>query len=151
MAMLDNIRPLVEARLASLGMELYDMVFHPAGRHSVLRIYIDKPAGVTIDDCETASTEISMLLDVENFMNSPYTLEVSSPGLDRPLMRPKDFRRAVGHSVVLDLRTPDGKLRQVRGTMEAYNDDTLTVETGGSPVVIPVSDVKSGKIEINFK
>ncbi|MFP4417547.1 MAG: ribosome maturation factor RimP, partial [Chitinispirillaceae bacterium] len=76
---LDRIRPLIEKKVQSLGLELYEIKYIRGGR-SILRVYIDKESGVTIDDCELVSNELSMLLDVEEFSRSPYTLEVSSPG-----------------------------------------------------------------------
>jgi len=147
----DEVRPLVERKLLAMGFELYDLRYVEAGRHSVLRVYIDKPAGVTIDDCERVSKDLSVMLDVEEFSGGPYSLEVSSPGADRPLRTERDFRRAAGRGVVLELSQPvDGRMR-VAGTVQRCADGVVEVAGDGRVMTVPLTAVRSGKIEFSFK
>ena len=98
-SIIESIKPVIEKKLTSMGLELYELKCIKAGSRLILRIFIDKDSSVTVDDCEKASHEISILLDVENFSQTPYTLEVSSPGIDRPLTTEKEFRRLVGNDI----------------------------------------------------
>lgn len=149
----EEIRQLIEDKLKFMRLELYDIKYVHAGRHSILRIFIDKPGGVTIDDCEHASNQISMLLDVENFsLNSPYTLEVSSPGADRPLATQRDFARVIGNYVRLDVKNDAGAAETVVGKLEQCRDGRLTLELeDGAVREIPVERVERGALDIRFK
>jgi ribosome maturation factor RimP len=151
MAQLDEIRTLVGQKLASMGLELYELKFIPAGPHSVMRIYIDKEGGVSIDDCEKASHEISMLLDVEEYPSVAYRLEVSSPGSDRPLRTERDFRRTTGHNIRAQISGADGRERSVTGLVERCENGTLYLNDKDVTIDIPVSQVKYAKIEFSFK
>ncbi|MEW5792090.1 MAG: ribosome maturation factor RimP [Pseudomonadota bacterium] len=105
---------LFRSTVESLGYELVDVEFVRAGRQPLLRLYIDAPEGVTVDDCALVSRQVSALLDVEDVIPGAYRLEVSSPGLDRPLKRREDFVRFAGHKVNLRLHQPmDGQRRFV--------------------------------------
>jgi ribosome maturation factor RimP len=148
---LEAIRPQIEEKLSALGYELYDMKFFHAGKRSVLRIYIDALGGVGVDDCEKASREISVLLDVENVIQKSYTLEVSSPGADRPLRSRKDFRRAVGHDVTLTLHGEIEGRNTIAGLVRAAREDAVNLDSGAGVVSIPYDTIKTGKIEIKFK
>jgi ribosome maturation factor RimP len=154
MASLDDVRPLIEEKLKFLRMDLYDLKFIPAGRNSVLRIYIDKEGGVTIADCEKASNEISMLLDVEDFSPGPYSLEVSSPGADRALHTQKHFKSVIGQyvNIVLKPQAPDEKSETLLGKCLASRDDEVVVETeDGQEKHVPLSNIDRGTIDIRFK
>src|SRR4030042_5683453 len=91
-----SLRVLLEPAVAALGFELVDTEFSGSGRQAVLRIYIDKPDGVTVDDCALVSRQVSAILDVEDPITGQYMLEVSSPGLDRPMVKRADFQRFGG-------------------------------------------------------
>jgi ribosome maturation factor RimP len=154
MASLDEIRPLIEEKLKFLRLDLYEMKYVPAGRRSVLRIFIDKEGGITIDDCEKASSEISMLLDVEDFSPGQYSLEVSSPGLDRILHTQSHFRGVIGQyvNVILKPKEVDGKPETVTGKCIASRDDGVVLETpDGQEKHIPLADIEKGTIDIRFK
>jgi ribosome maturation factor RimP len=113
---------------------------------------IDSPEGVKIADCAHASREISLVLDEKNFSEEhPYNLEVSSPGIDRPLKTQRDYRRIVGRDVILHLTLGvDGK-KTVTGEIVACEDNKLTIKLEKRTVEIPLSDIYSGKEEIRFK
>ncbi|MFW6221574.1 MAG: ribosome maturation factor RimP [Fibrobacterota bacterium] len=147
---LDRIRPLIEKKVQSLGLELYEIKYIRGGR-SILRVYIDKESGVTIDDCELVSNELSMLLDVEEFSRSPYTLEVSSPGLDRPLLSTKDFRREIGRQVKLRVQKGDQKVRTISGKLLTCDDSQLQLEVNkNETITIDRSEILSGKVQVTF-
>jgi ribosome maturation factor RimP len=112
------IRPVVEA----MGYELWGLDFSPQGRGALLRVYIEAEQGITLDDCARVSHQLSGVLDVRDPIRVPYTLEVSSPGLDRPLFRPEQFQRYLGHRIRVRItghmegrRNFVGELLAVRG------------------------------------
>ena len=150
MADLTRIREVIEGKLASGGMELFDLKFVSMGRRSSLRVYIDKPGGVTIADCERVSHELSLLLDVEEFSNTPYTLEVSSPGLDRPLKTVRDYSRVMGERVSVTLSEAVNGRRGFTGNVSAVDDAALTLLVGGAPVEVPFRVLVTGRLEIEF-
>jgi ribosome maturation factor RimP len=116
-----------------LGLELADVVCVGQGSRSVVRVFIDKPEGVTLDDCERAHKALGPALDVADPFPHAYTLEVSSPGLDRPFKRIRDYRRAIGKRVTVKLREPlDGQWRLV-GTLTDVTDDCVTLEVTEPP------------------
>ena len=110
---------LIEPLLTTLGYELADLEFAAGRGHSQLRVYIDRPGGVGLDDCETASREIGALLDVHDPIPSAYTLEVSSPGLDRLVRTPAQFLRFVGAKVAIELLAPRYGRRRYSGRLLA--------------------------------
>lgn len=128
------IRPVVEA----MGYELWGLDFSPQGRGALLRVYIDSEQGITLDDCERVSHQLSGVLDVSDPIRGPYTLEVSSPGLDRPLFTPEQFRRYLGRRIrvrvagqVQGRRNFTGELIEVKDgdilLREDHNDYTLAL------------------------
>ncbi len=146
-----RIEPLIEKKLSSMGLELYKLKVVKAGSRQILRLFIDNKNGVTIKDCERVSNEISVLLDVENFSQKPYTLEVSSPGIDRILTTEKDFKRVIGRKINLHLKESGEKSRKVQGRLIACSDGRLTVEMPKGIKMISISNIYSGKQEIAFK
>ncbi|MBD3391929.1 MAG: ribosome maturation factor [Chitinivibrionales bacterium] len=150
MAKLDDIRPLIKEKLLQLGMELYDISYH-RGPNAVLKVFIDRDGGVSIDDCEAASAELSTLLDVENFSGSPYRLEVSSPGADRPLRSQRDFVRARGRTIRVIARMPDGRQKTVSGEVLECTEDHLELQTADQKIEIALPEIQSAKIVFSFK
>jgi ribosome maturation factor RimP len=149
---LEEITPIIEDKLKFLRMELYDIKYIPAGRHSVLRLFIDKEGGVTIDDCEKASREISMLLDVENFSQNPYMLEVSSPGADRLLSTQRDFIKVVGLYVRIELKSEEKQRPLFVGKCVSCIDNVLSLEMDdGGEKKIPLEQIARAQLDIRFK
>ena len=101
-----SLRKLIEPAIAALGYELVGTEYLPQGKHSLLRVYIDCPDGIKVEDCERVSHQVSGLLDVEDSIQGQYTLEVSSPGLDRPLFTIEHFDRFVGQQIKVRLKLP---------------------------------------------
>ena len=118
-------RPVVEEQ----GCTLWDVEYVKEGGNWYLRAYIDKEGGITVDDCEVISRTLSDWLDREDFIADSYTLEVSSPGLGRPLKKDKDFERSLGEAVELRLYKPRDKQKEFAGILKGYDRETVTVET----------------------
>jgi ribosome maturation factor RimP len=116
-----------------LGLELADVVCVGQGPRSVLRVFIDKPEGVTLGDCERAHKALGPALDVADPFPHAYTLEVSSPGLDRPFKRIQDYHRAIGKRVTLRLKEPLAGQWRLVGTLTGVTDDSVTLEVDEPP------------------
>jgi ribosome maturation factor RimP len=131
------------------GLILVDVDVRGSGRRMVVRIFVDKDGGVTIDDCRRLSQEVGDLIDVANIVPGGYDLEVSSPGLDRQLHREREFRWATGKLVRVWTREPVGDARELVGRLDAVDADVLilTEEPGGSRTV-PRSLVTKARLEM---
>jgi ribosome maturation factor RimP len=149
---LAEITPLIEEKLLFMQLFLHDIRFVGAGKHGVLRVYIDKPGGVTIDDCEKASNAISMLLDVENFSDSPFTLEVSSPGADRVLRTEKDFKMVIGHFLRITMKKNElSRSKEHIGKLIACHGGRLTLDLDDEQTIeIPVAEIERAMVDIRF-
>jgi ribosome maturation factor RimP len=132
------LTPVVE----DLGYELWACEMISQGKYSLLRIYIDKPEGITIDDCERVSHEVSVLLEVQAPLTSQYTLEVSSPGLDRPLFKKAHFQRFLGSNIYVQVRQPIEKCRKFSGELIEVNDDNrIIIRDADVTRTIPMMDI----------
>lgn len=123
----DRIDETISPILWALGLELVDVVIVGQGPRTVVRVFIDKPGGVTLDDCERAHVAMGPALDVADPFPHAYTLEVSSPGLDRPFKRIQDYRRAVGKRVSLKLRVPFNGQWRIAGMLKDVSEEGVTV------------------------
>ena len=142
-AIAELIRPTVEA----LGVELWGIDQIGQGRSSVLRVYIDKGEdGITIDDCERVSRQISGILDVEEPIAGEYTLEVSSPGMDRPLFELAHFARFVGSVANVRLRAPLEGRRKFKGVIQRAEADSLCLMVDEKEVSFPFSSVDKANL-----
>jgi ribosome maturation factor RimP len=128
---LDHVRAIAERVATSLGLEVVEVEMRGGGKSRMLRIFIDKPAGVTHEDCANLSREVSTILDVEDAVpGGSYVLEVSSPGLDRKLFRPGDFERFQGSRVKLTTKDPVNGNRHFEGRLEHFAAGRLTLDIG---------------------
>jgi ribosome maturation factor RimP len=125
---LDHVRAIAERVAASLGVEVVEIELRGGGKSRMLRIFIDKPEGVTHEDCANVSREMSTILDVEDAVPGSYVLEVSSPGLDRKLFRPTDFERFRGSRVKLTTKDPVNGNRHFEGRLEHFEAGRLTLD-----------------------
>ena len=134
-AIVSRIREIAERVGASEGLEVVEVQLLGGGGSRLLRIFIDKPQGVTHGDCELVSNQVGTILDVEEVVpGGRYTLEVSSPGLERKLTRPGDFERFAGHKAKVVLREPVENQRHWVGTLAGFSDGIVTMESAGKPV-----------------
>ena len=142
-----NLRDLLEPAVTALGCELVGIEYRPSGKHSLLRGYIDKPDGVTVDDCTAVSYQVSGLLDVEDPVPGHYTLEVSSPGLDRPLFQAHDFERFAGHEVKVRMRFPVEGQRNFRGLLQGLQEQQVVIqEQDGKRVSLPLEQIEQARL-----
>lgn len=142
----ERLFALIEPLLAQLGYELIDLE-QAAGRgQGVLRIYIDRPEGIGLDDCERASREISALLDVEDPIPGTYMLEVSSPGEDRVLRTRAHFERFVGSRVFIELTAPRDGRRRYTGMLTEVADEGVALEVDRQRVDIPFGEIGKARL-----
>jgi len=149
---LEHVREVVQRVAASSGLELVDVEFRGAGgKARMLRVFIDKPGGVMHADCESVSREVGTILDVEDAVpGGSYTLEVSSPGLDRKLTRPGEFARFVGSRVKLTTREPIEGNRFFEGRLESFQDETLVLAVGSAKAKRGKPEQPARHVEIAF-
>ena len=132
--------------LEKYGFELYDVEYVKEGSTNYLRAYIDKPGGIAVNDCETVSRALSDLLDKEDYIADSYILEVSSPGLDRELKKPKDFQREQGKLVDVSLFAQLDGEKVITGQLKSYDGENVTVDER----VIPMDKVAKVNLHIDF-
>ncbi len=143
-----RFRALAEPILGDLGLELVDAEFRREAHGWVLRLYMDRPGGVTLDDCQRVSEELGVHLDVEDFIGYPYHLEVSSPGLDRPLTRDQDFVRFAGQEARVSTREALQGRRNFRGRLAGLEDGAVLLDLpDGQRVVIPRELILRARLE----
>jgi ribosome maturation factor RimP len=163
---LANIRGVAERVAASRDLEVFDVQFRREERGWVVRVFLDKPGasvhvgragkavvgdGVTIDDCRFVSTEVGTLLDVEDVVGHRYVLEVSSPGLDRPLRGPDDYRRFAGCLVKMVLAQPVDGQTAISGRLEGMDGDEVVVAIGKNKIRrFPAGLVTRARLEVEF-
>jgi ribosome maturation factor RimP len=146
----EDLEALLGPLVADLGYELWELEYMPAARGGLLRIYIDAPAGVTLEDCERVSRAVSKALDAADPIPGHYTLEVSSPGLDRPLRTPAHFARFVGGRIRVQLKEPiDGRRRYV-GQLSGIEDDVLDLAVEGGHVRLPLDSIQRARLEPQY-
>jgi ribosome maturation factor RimP len=129
-AVVSKIEEIAERVARSEGIEVVEVELKGGGRNQLLRIYIDKPEGITHADCELVSQQVGTILDVEGIIPGHYTLEVSSPGVERKLVKPKDFERFQGKKVRITLHEPVENQRNFEGTLAGYNQGIVTLDAG---------------------
>ena len=143
---IELITSLIEPVVTGLDYELWGVELIGQGRSAVLRIYIDRETGVNVDDCAQVSRQVSSILDVEDPITENYVLEVSSPGLDRPLFNIKQFKQFIGHSVSIKLRIPFDGRRKFQGPLSAVEDDEIVVLVDDYEYVLPISSIDKANL-----
>ena len=148
----DRVRQIAEQAAIDHGLELvHAEVAGPEGR-PIVRVFIDKPGGVTHDDCSAVSTQIGTVLDVEDFIHSAYTLEVSSPGLERGLYKPADYERFAGSSAKIKTRAAIGNQRNFRGAIIGVaNDKVIFEDQTSGRVEIPFGTIAKANLEVDVE
>lgn len=141
-----QISELIKSTVEGLGFELV-RVTYGGGRKPTLQIMAERPDGtMSVQDCADLSREVSLILDVEDPLPGEYLLEVSSPGVDRPLTRTKDFERWVGFEVKVELEHAIDERRRFKGRMTSFNGSDVVIDTEEGQVVLPYSDVSKAKL-----
>jgi ribosome maturation factor RimP len=138
----DMLRPAV----AETGKELLGIEFISAGNNSVLRLFIDHENGINVDDCAEVSRQVGAILDVEDPISSEYNLEVSSPGVDRPLFELEHFKTVIGETVNVKLSIPLNGRRKFKGSLIAIENDTLIVNVDGIDYELVINNVDKANL-----
>jgi len=147
----DRIRQLVEHVVESQGYELVEFELKGGGKHSVMRIFIDKPAGISHQDCELVSEQLGTVLDVEDLIPFSYTLEVSSPGLDRKLVKDSDYTRFAGKLAKVQTRVPLQNQKTFRGRLRGLQGSNVLLETPkGGFMEIPLDVIQEARLEFDW-
>ena len=146
----EKLQDLLQGSVEDLGCELWGIECQRAGRFLTVRLYIDKEGGVTVDDCADVSRQVSAIVDVEDPIADKYNLEVSSPGLDRPLFTLSQFERFVGEEIAVHLRIPVQDRRKWQGKLEKIENDMLTLIVDGQPQVLVFGNVQKANVIAKF-
>ncbi len=147
----EKVRGIAKPIVDSLGYELIDVEYLAGGNRAKLRLFIDKEGGVTLDDCEKASRYVGYALDVEDPMTTSYVLEVSSPGLDRPLKKPSDYERYKGRLVKIKTKVPvNGQMLFVGRLSGIINEKVEIKLDGEKSLSISLDDISLARLEVEF-
>lgn len=141
-----ELERLLAPTVQGLGCEMWGVEYHPAGRGATLRVYIDAPEGVTVDDCERVSHQLSGVLEVEVPITADYTLEVSSPGLDRVLFKPSQYPPYIGAEVDVRLKFPMDGRRRLVGRLAEASEQTLVLGMDGAQATVPMEQIQRTRI-----
>ena len=142
----EELRKLLEPAVERLGYELADLEVRLGGKGGLIRVFIDKPEGIDLEDCEKVSLAVSALLDVEDPVPGNYHLEVSSPGLDRRLTKVEHFQRFAGETVKVQMRFPVEGRRRFRGTLVSSDDENIVVEVDGESHSLPLKTIDTARV-----
>lgn len=146
----ERLTEMFEPVASALGCELWGVEYMAQGRRALLRVYIDKEGGIGVDDCEKVSRQVSSVLDVEDPIQSEYTLEVSSPGMDRPLFKLEQFEVSVGETVAVRLRLPFEGRRKFTGLLKGIENEEIVLEVDNEEYVLPYELVDKANIVPQF-
>ncbi len=145
-----QLTELLESPVVALGYELVGLEFIRAGEHSTLRIFIDHENGINVDGCAEVSRQVSAVMDVEDPITVAYNLEVSSPGLERPLFKPAHYAQFVGHEVSLVLKMAMGNRRKWKGIIEGIDGELVTINVDGQDETFALSNVAKANLVPKF-
>ncbi|MDO6476422.1 ribosome maturation factor RimP [Alteromonas sp. 1_MG-2023] len=146
----DKLTEMLEPGVEALGYELVGVEFVRAGKHSILRVFIDHENGVTVDDCAEVSYQASAILDVEDPITTEYNLEVSSPGMDRPLFKARHYEQAVGEVIQVRLTVPMDNRRNFKGKLLSCENGMINIEVDGQQFQLAVANIEKANIVPTF-
>lgn len=149
-SVVDTVSEVVKPVLAEDDLELVDIEYKKEGPRWFLRIFIHKPDGITLKDCQKISRKVEDIIEIEDIIAGKYFLEVSSPGLDRPLKSEKDLLRNLNQRVCVDTRSPINKKSKFVGTIQNAEDGLLFLKLDDDILSIPIDEIKKAVLEINF-
>ena len=145
-----NLQEMLQGAVEDLGCELWGIECQRAGRFMTVRLFIDKEGGVTVDDCADVSRQVSAILDVEDPIADKYNLEVSSPGLDRPLFTLPQFERYIGQDIAVHLRIPVIERRKWQGKLERIENDMVILIVDGQEQVLVFGNIQKANVVAKF-
>ena len=142
-----QIQAMLEPTVEAMGYELWGLEYVPSGRHSLLRLYIESENGITVDDCAAVSEQAGSVLDVEDPISGEYTLEVSSPGMDRLLFRLQQYPAYAGEMIELRLRTPFEGRRKFKGILKGIEGEDVVVRVDNHEYLLPHGAIEKARIQ----
>ena len=145
-----NLQEMLQDAVEDLGCELWGIECQRAGRFMTVRLFIDKDGGVTVDDCADVSRQVSAILDVEDPIADKYNLEVSSPGLDRPLFTLPQFERYIGQDIAVHLRIPVMERRKWHGKLERIEKDMITLIVDDQEQILVFGNIQKANVVAKF-
>lgn len=145
-----KLTDMLSAPVEAIGFELVGIEFIRAGKHSTLRVYIDSENGIDVDDCAEVSHQVSAVLDVEDPISNEYNLEVSSPGMDRPLFKAAHYQSVVGEEITVKLNIPQDGRRNFKGLLTQSTETHVHVEVDGQTFILPISNISKANLVPNF-
>lgn len=145
-----NLQEMLQDAVKDLGCELWGIEFQRVGRFMTVRLFIDKEGGVTVDDCADVSRQVSAILDVEDPIADKYNLEVSSPGLDRPLFTLPQFERYIGQDIAVHLRIPVMERRKWQGKLERIEKDMITLIVDDQEQILVFGNIQKANVVAKF-
>ncbi len=147
---LESVKRIAEPVVTAEGMDLVEAEYGNERGGLTLRLYIDKEGGVTLDDCSNISGQVGQLIELNDLIMHPYTLEVSSPGLNRPLKKEEDFVKYEGKLVRLKVRNPVDGRKNFRGRLLGYEQGTVTIDVGDEIVSLPFNEIRKANLVYEF-
>jgi ribosome maturation factor RimP len=141
-----QLQAIIEPAVTALGYELVGVEYLSQGKHSVLRVYIDQEQGISVEDCAEVSRQVSAVLDVEDPIKGEYTLEVSSPGLDRPLFTLEQYQRYSGSLAEIRLRSPLEGRRKFKGRMHGVRDEQVVIDVDGVEYLLALDNIEKANL-----
>ncbi len=151
-SLLEQLQELVRVPLVLYSAELVEMTYRREGGVMLLRLLVDKRGGITLKECAGLNAEIGRTLEAANLIQEPYTIEVSSPGLDRPLRSRRDFARVVGETVTLRLAAPYAGRSELTGDVAGVEEETVSLRfADGTVCRIPLDDITAGQRQVRFR
>lgn len=147
-----GIAPIIEPVIVGMGYDFWGLECQTGTRNAQVRVYIDSNAGVTLDDCSRVSQQLSAVLDVEDPIEVPYTLEISSPGINRPLFSVEQMKRAVGDKVKVKTLWPIGERRNFKGILKYVGEEEIKIETDSEEIfTVPLDAIKNAKLDLDIE
>ena len=148
--LVQNLHEMLQGAIEDMGCELWGVECQRTGRFMTVRIFIDKEGGVSVDDCADVSRQISAILDVEDPIADKYNLEVSSPGLDRPLFSLAQYGRYLGQDIAIHLRIPVMERRKWQGKLERLENDMLILNVDGQEQTFAFGNIQKANVVAKF-
>jgi ribosome maturation factor RimP len=142
-----QIEDMLQSTVAALGYELWGVEHTAQGKHSVVRVYIDSPAGITVDDCAVVSGQVSSILDVEDPIAGEYTLEVSSPGMDRLLFKLEQYFGYLGETVEVRLRSAFEGRRRFKGILKGIEGEDIVIQVDDHEFLLPYGAIEKARVQ----
>lgn len=148
----EQLSELLAPSIEALGYELVGVEYHPNSVNALVRVYIDKEDGITLDDCVMVNDQVSGVLDVEDPIPGKYTLEISSPGLDRPLFTIRDFERFIGSQAKIRISRPINRQRNFKGEIVAVNETLITIcDSDGKQTELAINHIEVARLIPTFE